>query len=138
MRRLLLWSEASPFRRWLLIAGLVAVPIGLGLLLARAGLVAIVVVGFVVMASLVWTMATLPAPPQRRWAEYERQFNPGSGPAPCALCGFNCIPGGFWTPVPGFVNAVMHTMGCGPDLPGEEPMAAPTHRREEGGRYRLL
>lgn len=67
-----------------------------------------------------------------------RPAGPNGGRAPCALCGFNCIPGGFWTPVPGFVNHVMHTMSCGPNLPGEEPLAAPTHERLPDGRYRPL
>lgn len=89
-------------------------------------------------AVLIWVSlaVTFPSRPPYRWAT--SRPGPGSGPAACALCGFNCIGGGFWTPVPGFPDHVMHTMGCGPNLPGEEPLAAPTHRRIEGGRYEPL
>jgi hypothetical protein len=119
-----------------MIAGVLSVSVSFGLLLAYVGGITGLLIGVLVAAvALVWVIATLPSPPPARMVWTERQFNPDNGPTPCALCGYNCIPGGFWTIVPGHMNAVMHTISCGPMLPGEEPLAASTHRRDEGGRY---
>lgn len=90
----------------------------------------------VLVAGTVVRFRPMPYPRRYRWTEV--QFDPATGPAPCALCGFDCIPGGFWTPVPGFLNHVMHTMGCGPTIPGEPRLAAPTLYRLPDGGYRLL
>lgn len=137
--RLLHWSSHSR-RRWLiLIAGLVLIPGTVGLLLGRLGPVAVIVGCLITLALVIWTIATLPPLHYQRSGRYmwtERQFSPANGPAPCALCGYNCIPGGFWSPVPGHLNKVMHTMGCPTEPgPGEEYLAEPTLVRDPNGRY---
>lgn len=58
-------------------------------------------------------------------------------PPVCGLCGYGAG-GGFWTPIPGHPDAVMHTMGCGPDLPGWPQVTQPTHERLPDGTYRRL
>lgn len=138
---LLRWSDGSTWRRLVMCAGLLLVPAGAAVLVARmAGPVAVAVGAVAALVTLVWAVVTMPKPRQWHAQLVEAQFDPEHGPAPCALCGYNCIPGSFWAPVPGYLNAVMHIRprGCGPAGHGEERLAAPTHLRDEGGRYRLI
>jgi len=137
VRRLLIWSERGWKHRLAMMAGLLVTSAGVGWVISAVGGVTAVMVGLLVAALVLALMvATLPTYPPPRWIDEQRQVAPDRlRPAPCALCGYDCIPGGFWTPVPGYLNVLMHTMGCGPTLPGEEPLAVPTHRRELGGRY---
>ena len=137
MRRLLIWSERGWKHRLAMMAGLLIVSAGAGWVISAVGGVTAVMVGLLVASIVLLLMvATLPTYPPPRWIDEQRQVAPNRlRPAPCALCGYDCIPGGCWTPVPGYLNVLMHTMACGPTLPGEQPLADPTHRRELDGRY---
>lgn len=139
MVRLARWSDLSYGRRVFLIAVVLGGGLGIGLALGHlTGVGGVLVVGAAGAGFLIWSVINTPNHrPPWRWVHTEVQFNPANGPAACALCGFNCMGGGFWSPVPGFMNAVMHTRGCGPNLPGEEPLAAPYLKKGEGGRYEV-
>ncbi len=55
----------------------------------------------------------------------------------CGLCGFPTL-GDFAVRISGDHGAVMHTISCGPILPGMQPVAEPTHERLSDGTVRRL
>ncbi len=56
---------------------------------------------------------------------------------PCGLCGYPTL-GDFAVWIPDDDGAVMHTISCGPILPGMQPIAEPTHERLSDGTVRRL
>lgn len=131
------WALSGPRpRRWATVAGVTVIPFVVGLAIGQVAGAPGALVVMLVMLPVLAVIATGFPPPTLPWESWGPQTpaTGGGGPVPCALCGYNCAGGGFNTPVPGDQTYYVHTMGCGPNLPGEQRLAEPTHwRHPEAG-----